>query len=128
MRPTSEKEIQSVLNLHGPKRFQHFIKRVVDDETVWGLWRDGWALMADDDGRQVFPLWPAQEYADRCRTDDWSEYEPKAIPLKDLLEDLLVRFEPQNVMAGVFPTPAGKGLTVSPAELRAAIEEELERY
>lgn len=61
MRRTSDEEIQAVLKLDGPKRFRHFIKRAVDDETVWGLWFDGW-------------------------------------------------------------------LTVSPAELRAAIEEELERY
>ena len=50
MRKTSPKEVEAVLRLDGPARYQHFLKRVVDTEAAWGLWKDGWALMADENG------------------------------------------------------------------------------
>jgi hypothetical protein len=86
---TTQKESDAVLRLDGPARFSHFIKRVVDSETAWGLWKDGWALMASDDGRQAFPIWPSREYAELCKVDEWSDYEVEEIRLRDLMEELL---------------------------------------
>jgi hypothetical protein len=120
--------MQAILGLDGPSRFQHFIKRVADDQIAWGLWQDGWALMADDNGTQVFPLWPAREYADLYRTGEWAAYEAREISLDDLLDDLLPRFAVQGVLPGVFPTPAGKGVTPTPEELAGALRTELENY
>ena len=112
MRTTSEEELQAVLRLEGPARFEHFVKRVVDEERAWGLWREGWAMMARDDGAKIFPLWPAREYAEQLRTGEWSTYESAEIPLQDLLKELLPQFEVRDVYPGVFPTPGGKGVVV----------------
>jgi hypothetical protein len=128
MRKTSQKEIDAVVRLDGPARFEHFVKRVVDEERAWGLWKDGWALMAASDGEQVFPLWPAREYAEACRVEDWSAYEPEEIPLRRLLDELLPKLKDDRVRPGVFPTPHGKGVTPTVDELQAALREELERY
>src|SRR4051812_31525339 len=65
---------EAVLRLDATARHTHFVKRVVDAELVWGLWKDGWALMADETGQQVFPLWPAREYAELCAVADWEGY------------------------------------------------------
>jgi hypothetical protein len=128
MRHTSEREIQAVLGLDGPKRFSHFLKRVADEEVAWGLWHDGWALMANSDDSQVFPLWPAREYAELHRVGEWVAYEARGIPLADLLDQLLPKLAEAGVLAGVFPTPKGKGVTPMPEELAAALRKELEHY
>jgi hypothetical protein len=129
MTPKSEKEIEAVLRLDGPARFSHFVKQVVDFEEAWGLWKDGWALMTNNDGTSVFPLWPAREYAQLNCTGDWSEYEPRAIPLVELLDGLLPDLVTQGILPGVFPTPTGKGVTPSVAELdRTLREKESENY
>src|SRR6187401_2204321 len=128
MRRTSPKEMQAVLQLDGPARFKHFVKRVADSEEAWGLWNDGWALMHDDDGKEVFPLWPARESADVARTGEWSEYTPERIQLDDLLGELLPKLAERGVQPGVFPTPQGKGVTPTVAELAAALREQLEKY
>ena len=60
------KQMEAVLALSGVKRFEHFIKVIVDWREVWGLYQDGWALAEADDGIIVFPLWPAKEYAQVC--------------------------------------------------------------
>jgi hypothetical protein len=120
--------MEAVMRLDGPARFQHFIKRVVDSETAWGLWKDGWALMRDDSGGEVFPLWPAREYADASRADAWSDYVPEQISLDDLLEELLPKLAAKSVTPGVFPTPLGKGVTPTVQELESALREEMAKY
>ena len=128
MRRTSEGEIHAILQLDGPQRFAHFVKRVADEEKAWGLWNDGWALMANVDGAQVFPLWPASEYAALHRTGEWADYEPREISLEDLLEELIPKLGKSGVLPGVFPTPTGRGVTPTPQEFAAALRSELEKY
>jgi hypothetical protein len=128
MRRTTEKEIQTVLRLDGSARFNHFVKRVVDSEAAWGLWKDGWALMENDDGTQVFPLWPAREYAELHRTGNWAEYEAREIPLADILDELVPKLAQGGILPGVFPTQEGKGVTPTPEALAASLRKELENY
>jgi hypothetical protein len=128
MRRTSEKEIQAVLRLDGTARFRHFVKRVADSEMAWGMWKDGWALMANSDGTEVFPLWPAREYAELHRSGDWADYEVREIALVDLIDELVPKLAQHGVLPGVFPTPTGTGVTLSPEEFAAAIRTELENY
>ncbi len=128
MRRTTPKEIEAVLRLDGSTRYKHFVKRVVDDELAWGLWKDGWALMADGSGQSVFPLWPAREYAELCAVGDWDGYVVEEIALADLIDELLPKLAEREVRPAVFPTPAGKGVTPSASELREALRSEMENY
>lgn len=128
MRRTSEREMQAVLRLDGTARFHHFVKRVADSEAAWGLWKDGWALMTNDDGSPVFPLWPAREYAELHRNAGWQEYEAREISLSDLLDILIPKLRTGGVLLGVFPTPNGRGVTPSPDEVASSLRKELENY
>lgn len=122
------KQMDAVLALPGAMRFQHFVKVVADQEEAWGLYDGGWALAATDDGTQVFPLWPAKEYAEICAGKEWTGYVPRSITLVDLVELLLPRLRADGVLPGVFYTPSSKGVTPSCDELRAALDAELEKY
>ncbi len=128
MRPTSEKELAAVLLLDGPSRFKHFVKRVVDSQAAWGLWKDGWLMMGDPDERFVFPLWPAREYAELHRIEQWKESEAREIPLDDILNELLPTLSERSALPGVFPIPLGKGTTLLPKELEAYLRQEMARY
>jgi uncharacterized protein DUF2750 len=128
MRITTDKELEAVLRLDGQARFEHFVKRVVDEEAAWGLWKDGWALMASDDGTSIFPLWPAKEYAELARTGDWASYDAQLISLEDLMNDLLPKLAAQAVLPGVFPTPRGKGVTPTTDGLIEALTREMDKY
>jgi hypothetical protein len=122
------KEVDAVLKLDGPARFAHFIKRAADEETVWGLWNDGWALMAHAGEGSAFPVWPAQEYAMECAIGEWSAYTPESIPLNSLLDELLPKLTQKNVAPAVFPTPTGRGVVVTPQELEKSLRAELMNY
>jgi hypothetical protein len=128
MKRTTEKEMQAVLILDGDARFRHFVKTVVAWEVAWSLWKDGWVLMANNDGTPVFPLWPAREYAELFRTGDWIDHEVEPITLESLLGELVPKLGERGVLVGVFPTPAGKGVTSSAEELASWLRKELENY
>lgn len=124
----SPKQLEAVLALPGPKRFEHFVKVVADWQEAWGLYSEGWALAGADDGSTVFPLWPAREYAAACAQGEWAGYEPRVIGLADLTEVLLPKLKADQVLPGVFFTPSSKGVTPSVEELQAALERELQNY
>jgi hypothetical protein len=124
----NQKQIEAVLALPGIKRFEHFIKVIADWREVWGLYQDGWALAAADDGTTVFPLWPAKEYAQVCAAKEWAGYEPRSISLSDFTEVLLPKLKLDGVLPGVFFTPTSKGVTPSVDDLKSALEAELQNY
>jgi hypothetical protein len=122
------KQMEAVFALSDAKRFEHFIKVIADCQEVWGLYQNGWALAATDDGTSVFPLWPAKEYAQVCALNEWEGFEPRAISLGDFTEVLLPRLKVDGVLPGVFFTPTSKGVTPPADELMAALQAELENY
>lgn len=128
MNSPSPKEVDAVSRLDSAARYEHFVKRVVDRERAWGLWAEGWALMGDGAGREIFPLWPAREYAELFAREAWSGFEPAEIGLYELLDELLPKLASTNTLPGIFPVPTGKAVTLSVGELSQALRAELDRY
>ena len=96
----NQRQFEAVVGLPGARRFEHFIEVVADRQQAWGLFKDGWALAAADDGTGVFPLWPAKEYAQVCAENEWIGYEPRAISLRDLMDMLLPKLTVDGVLPG----------------------------
>jgi hypothetical protein len=128
LRKLRQEELEAVLKLSDSERYLHFVKRVVDEQRAWGLWDEGWALMDRIGGGQVFPLWPAQEYADVCRIEVWRSYQPEEIPLQSLMVELLPKLKARGIQPGVFPTTASKAVTPTVDELSEALQLEMARY
>lgn len=124
----NSKQIAAVIALQSKDRYEHFIKVIADWQEVWALYQNGWALAGADDGATVFPLWPAREYAQLCAEGEWKGYEPRAISLNELMDDLLPKLKKDGLLPGVFYTPSNKGLTPSVDEFKSAIEAELSNY
>lgn len=120
--------MQAILKLDGPARYGHFVKHVVDCEEAWGLYDDGWAMGADDDGNPTFQMWPAREYAALCATGEWSSYEPAEIPLEDLADELLPKLREDGVGLGIFRTPEGQSVMPSVDQLLEDLRTEMDRY
>jgi hypothetical protein len=108
-------QMQAVLAQPGPKRYSFFIKKVADFEEAWGLWDDGWAMLGTDENEEVFPLWPAMEYAAACATGGLGEFQAAhdsdSVRRSDLIDDVLPKLEKEGVLPGIFPTPQRKAVT-----------------
>ena len=116
------------MNLEGPERFSHFVRRVADFETLYGLFDHGWALMADDDERELLPVWPESEFAEACATGEWSSYRPESISLGSFLTEWVNRLNEDGLHIAVFPTTSNKGVVVSPSDLHDALVEECSKF
>lgn len=114
----SDARLQALLELPPARRHAWFLQRVRETGEVWGLYAEGWALAFDDEGRDVLPLWPTPDSARLCATNLWEGFEPRLIPLKQLVEELLPDLAEEGIPLGIFFTPQGQGLPVTAAELR----------
>jgi hypothetical protein len=120
----SKTQVDAILRLSPPKRYAHFIKRAVGWGEIWGLYKDGWVSSeTDDDGSLVFPMWPDKEYAEICAENEWSGAEPRAIPLDEILDQMIPYFREKNVLPGIFGS-----ITVSLEVLEADLKNELLKY
>ena len=120
--------LKGIPSLDGPTRYRHFVKSVSDREEAWGLYDDGWALSGVDDGVETFCLWPEKEFAAACADGMWAGYEPEAIPLEDLMEDLLPQLMRDGLGVVVFPTPDGKGVIPETQALLNDLRQEETHY
>jgi hypothetical protein len=121
-------KFDTICALSGPERYKHFISVVANFEQAWGLWRDGWALGESGDGTPLFPLWPAAEFAQACSEGEWLGHLATAIPLADLLDDLLPRLQTDAMAVAVFQTPANRGVVFPADVLHRELTLEAEGY
>lgn len=121
----SPKQLEAVLALSGPKRYATFIKVAADQRCVWGLFSEGWALAATNEGSPAFPLWPASDYAASCASAAWSGYTPREIDLDTLFENLLPKLRETGTLVAIFPTPSDKGVMPDLRMLESDLRSEL---
>src|SRR5690606_29620614 len=98
-------ELEAVLKIPGPARYQYFIKKVADWQSAWGLWRNGgWVWMGDSSGGQSFPIWPAKEYAEACAEAlGWPGAEADEIALMSLRDELIPKLLAKGMGLAIFP-------------------------
>lgn len=124
----SKLQMEAILNLPPPKRYSHFIKKVVGWKKVWGLYDNGWAMSETDNGELVFPLWPEKEYAELCITGDWANYNAEEIELDEVLDSLIPMLREKGILPGVFFTVAEGSINATVDELENDLREELSHY
>jgi hypothetical protein len=124
----SREQIEAVIRLPAPKRYSHFIKKVVGWKRAWGLFDDGWALLETDDGAAVFPLWPEPEYARLYAHGSWEAYQPQAIELDEIFTDLIPLLREKETLPGIFPTEESGSVHVDIDTLEQDLRVELSRY
>jgi hypothetical protein len=117
---------RELLALPERERLTALLQGIADGEEAWGLRReDGWVLDRAEDP-PAFPLWPHPDLAGAWAVGERADAEPAAIPLGELLEDLLPLLEEDGLAVSAFPVPEGRGLALPAARFRAELEAELE--
>ena len=121
-----DKEVASVLALPYPARYEYFLQRVADEGIVWSLGSEsGWVLDGDEHGREYVPAWPEERFAAACVGGNWQGTEPRGIELTEWRERWTPGMIADQRLVAVFPTPAGKAISVDPQLLEWDLEEQL---
>lgn len=126
MKSVNDKEFENVIKLPATERYGYFVRHVADWEEVWALkTANGFVLLADDDGRQLVPVWPHKRFAEACAK---AGAEVVAIALDQWMEKWLPGMKNDGRAAAVFPTPEGRGPIVDPDDLQKDLKAECEMY
>jgi len=96
------KEFESMINQPANIRYEYFIKKVVDSETVWGLFEDGWAITEDDNGNKLLPVWPKKEFSEHCAVGVWRDYKSENMDLYEFMDELLPRLAEDGIRPSIF--------------------------
>lgn len=125
----NDQELESVLKLPPPKRYQYFLGKITDWNELWSIGDEhGWGLMGDDSGQELIPVWPAQCYAALACVGKWQSRSPRSISLKDWLNKWTPGMIADGRRVAVFPLPNDRGIVVEPSKLQRDIEVALSAY
>lgn len=123
-----EKEVAALLQADASERFRYFINKVADWGVAWGLSDDkGWVSSSDAESPLVFPLWPAEAYAQAAAVRLWAGQRPTPIDIHELVEVLMPKWIENGLQVGVFPLPSGRMVVLPVDEVRDALIEEAGR-
>ena len=99
------------VNLEQPvDRYRFFIRQIIEQKQVWGLFKDGWAIGATSQGGQVLPVWAAKHYAVACQNQSWSGHQAMNISLENFIFQMLPFAEKENVKLSIMMTPDGQSV------------------
>lgn len=124
----NNKELENVLKLGAPERYEYFIKKVIDLEEIWGLYNNGWVEAEDDNGVKVLPFWPRQEFAKVCASNEWKTCTPKSIDLDVFINRWIPGMQKDGKKPCIFYTDKDKGIVIECQRLLNDLELELENY
>ena len=113
----SQAQPVNVLEMDAKQRYAYFIRKIVSERQVWGLYADGWAVSGTVDGQMALPLWPDAKYAQLCKNKLWAKHEVTAMSLKTFVEQLIPLMIEQKAIASVFLTPDWKSILITPERL-----------
>lgn len=127
------KQIEEILAKKPEKRYNYFIKTVVETEEIWGLadQDDGWLMLEDDEdtnASDVIAVFPQREFAEHfCKAGAFEdEFKAEPIDLYEFME-WLEDFEADGVTVGVFPTPDFQCAVMYPQRVADDLNAELDK-
>lgn len=119
----SQIDIDNLLKGPAQNRYDYFVKKVLEEQKVWALYSDNWALSGTSEGKMVFPLWPDKAFAELCATGDWSAHKAVALALDEVVENLLPQLAEKDILPGIFFTLEDGSVEVEMDELLSALKE-----
>lgn len=123
-----QKELEATIQLSAKKRYEYFIKKIVDFEEIWSLTNEmGWVTSVDDLGVTQLHFWPTKDHAAYCAIDQWEKTVPAIIDLDDFIEEWLPGMKADGISPSIFYNQIDS-VSIDIQTLKEDIEEELKNY
>jgi hypothetical protein len=123
------KEIEAVSALKPFERYKYLIKKIADTENLYCLrtHKGNWALSTVH-GRELFPIWSAAEFAERCAFGGWEGFKVEELELIAFQNELSRLVENEAFLLNIFPVGHTTGFVVELNDFMRDLEEELLKY
>ena len=121
-------KIRNVSNLSSEDRYEYFIRKVADTESVWLIHDNSkYVIVGDNDNNIAIPVWPELEFAELYLEDEWKDYSTISVEVHEFLE-WLDQVHKENVMIAGFPLLDMTGIVVEAEEMKNHLLFELQQY
>lgn len=121
-------QIDTLIAQTPQERYEHFLHYTTEHKSVWGLVidEDNWIMFKENDGTEVFALWPSAEVADACCLDEHRSMgaKPQAIPLEPFIQHCIPDMVADSVSFGICFDYSSNGLVVSGESLKEALSDQ----
>ncbi len=125
----SQKEIESICKLPPFDRYNYFIKRVADFETMYTLVNDaGNLVLSEIEDKYLLPFWSAQVYAELNIANEWEKYTVKKVTLEEFEDDYIDMIVENNYLINIFPIDNKTGFVVDVNEFARDLADEMQKY
>ena len=106
-----------IKNFNPQNAYKQFLEALVAQGGLTALYQDGWALCATPTGQKAFAVWKNRSLAKLLIKDNWENYQPEEISLKDFIEKVIPFLREQHTALSLDLTPEGQNILVAPEKL-----------
>ena len=106
-----------ITNFNPQAAYKQFLEALVAQGGLTALYQDGWALCATPTGQKAFAVWKNRSLAKLLIKDNWENYQPEEISLKDFIEKVIPFLREQHTALSLDLTPEGQNILVAPEKL-----------
>ena len=115
------------MNLTPQQRYDYFIRQVADFEEVWTIAvDDGYIMFKDNEGDEIFPVWPHKELAELCCFEEHKAMGafPESIEFGTFVNECIPDMIKGKVYFGVFYDKKRIGMAIDGNQLKEDLESE----
>lgn len=125
----TKEKLEKVNALSDKERYDYFVRNTVNFEIAWSLKDDNdhLVMFGTEDGHKCVPVLPEKTNAELLISDEWSNLHLCSYSLNEF-EELLTKFNDEEIKLAVFPTPDLSALVVSAKTLLNHLKEECKLY
>ena len=114
------------LRINSIRRYENFIKRVSENEIVWGLEsKDGWFVCESNEYEDtpVMLFWSDKAYAEQCKQQhELTDYQPAFLTIDEFIDQWLYGLEQDGLLVGLNWSAKLIGLESEPMDVLDALE------
>lgn len=116
MKKIHDLEVKAFSQLSNKQRYNYFVTSVFEWKSAWGLVdQEGWVVTELGD-EIIFPLWPAEPFAEKCQVNNWKNTQAKEIEFDALINEILPDLAEDNVKVAIFIVPGSNQCGILPAQ------------
>lgn len=101
--------------------YEHFIKKVIQQQNICGIATDQWVLCATASGQKAMPIWSEMYVAQASCFGDWQDAQPQLVELSVFMQKIIPYLIERNMLLAINRNLNGEALFVHPERLQAEI-------
>lgn len=100
----TDKGVSALLDKSAEMRYKYSIKRIADTESLWTIISDdGYYRLIDNNGKQLFPIWPFKEYVEMYMIGEATDFNAISIDLIKFENEVIDIIRNNNIPLAIFP-------------------------